>query len=55
MLQRYKACNVGNTEKNRIIRAERHKETRKSYRAKTFNENRNISNTTINIQDESLY
>ncbi|XP_033349935.1 disks large-associated protein 5-like [Bombus vosnesenskii] len=52
MLQKYKACNAGNTEKNRIIRAARHKESRKSYRAKAFNENRNISNTAINIQDE---
>ena len=52
MLKKYKACNAGNTEKNRIIRAERYKESRKSYRAKTFNENRNLSNTAINIQDE---
>ncbi|XP_012248514.1 disks large-associated protein 5 [Bombus impatiens] len=52
MLQRYKACNARNTEKNRIIRAARYKESRKSYRAKAFNENRNISNTAINIQDE---
>ncbi|XP_033319216.1 disks large-associated protein 5-like [Bombus bifarius] len=52
MLQKYKACNAGNTEKNRIIRAARYKESRKSYRAKAFNENRNISNTAINIQDE---
>lgn len=55
MLQKYKACNAGNTEKSRIIRAARYKESRKSYRAKAFNENRNISNTAINIQDESLY
>ncbi|XP_033185998.2 uncharacterized protein LOC117154809 [Bombus vancouverensis nearcticus] len=52
MLQKYKACNAGNTERNRIIRAARYKESRKSYRAKAFNENRNISNTAINIQDE---
>ncbi|XP_028525639.1 disks large-associated protein 5-like isoform X2 [Apis cerana] len=50
--QQYKSIGTKTVSKNRLIRAEKHKDLRKVHRANTFNENRNISITTMNTQAE---
>lgn len=53
--QKYKTLNIESSEKNRITRAKEYTESRKSHRAKAFNDNRNLSNSTINTHGKDLY
>ena len=53
--QKYKTLNNESREKSRIIRAKEYKESRKSHRTRAFNDNRNLSNSTINTQGKDLH
>lgn len=53
--QKYKTFNTESREKSRVIRAKEYTELRKSHRARAFNDNRNLSNSTINTQGKDLY